>query len=82
MDAAAAVYGVNVLLGLAHVVTEVSSSVVVAAHLGVASLVWTLLVAATAEAARPGVAQRQVALAESENRLPMYGAVGERAEEG
>lgn len=54
VDAAAAVYGVNVLLGLAHVVTEVSSSLVVAAHLGVASVVWALLVATTTVAARSG----------------------------
>jgi cytochrome c oxidase assembly protein subunit 15 len=44
---AAVVYSVNVGLGAAHVFTMVSSAFLVAAHLGLAGLVWSLLVAAT-----------------------------------
>lgn len=40
-------YLVNVLLGAANVFTRVDSSVVIAAHLLMAALVWTTLVAAT-----------------------------------
>ncbi|MFV1990618.1 MAG: heme A synthase [Acidimicrobiales bacterium] len=48
--AAASAYGVNVVLGAAHVFTKVSSSVLVATHLLMAALVWSFLVAAVAVA--------------------------------
>ena len=44
---AAVAYGINVLLGAAHVFTEVSSSAVVTAHLLGACAVWVLLIAST-----------------------------------
>ena len=44
---AEAVYLINVALGAAHVFTMVSSAFLVAAHLGLAAIVWSLLVAAT-----------------------------------
>lgn len=40
-------YLVNVVLGAAHVFTMVDSAFLVAAHLGLAAVVWSLLVAAT-----------------------------------
>ncbi len=42
---AAGAYGVNVALGLVHVVTEVRSAAVVALHLAVAATAWACLVA-------------------------------------
>jgi len=45
-------YGSNVLVGLAHVLTEVRSSLVVTLHLVLAALVWSQLVAATTHAVR------------------------------
>ena len=45
------VYVVNIALGAAHVFTKVSSALLVATHLGLAGLVWALLVAATTMAA-------------------------------
>ncbi len=47
MVAAEAIYLVNVALGAAHVFSMVSSAVLVAAHLGLAAVVWSLLVAST-----------------------------------
>ncbi len=44
---AGTVYMVNVALGAAHVFTMVSSAFLVAAHLGLAAVVWSLLVAST-----------------------------------
>ncbi len=58
---AAGLYAVNIALGAAHVFTRVGSSVLVAAHLLVAALVWTLLVGAAVgardAATRPGPAR-------------------------
>ncbi len=48
LHAATGLYTVNVALGAVHVFTEVDWSGVVAAHLLVAGLVWTCLLAATA----------------------------------
>lgn len=51
---AAACYGLNVFVGLAHVLTEVSSGVIVTGHLVLGALVWCQLVAvATLSARRP-----------------------------
>ena len=47
INAAAAAYLLNIVLGAAHVFTEVGSSALVAGHLVVASLVWALLVGVT-----------------------------------
>ena len=44
---AAALYLLNIALGLLHVVTEVESSWIVALHLGVGATVWAALVAAS-----------------------------------
>jgi len=44
---ALACYVVNVVFGAMHVITEVRSSSIVVAHLGIASTAWTALVAAT-----------------------------------
>jgi MoaA/NifB/PqqE/SkfB family radical SAM enzyme len=49
-------YAVNVGLGAAHVATEVRSAALVAAHLGVATATWTLLVAAALVARQRGPA--------------------------
>ncbi|MCL1597692.1 MAG: COX15/CtaA family protein [Actinomycetia bacterium] len=46
VDIALAGFLVNAVLGLVHVLTEVQSSFVVAAHIGVAGIVWAALVAA------------------------------------
>ncbi len=46
VDVALAGFLVNAFLGLVHVLTEVQSSFVVAAHIGVAGIVWAALVAA------------------------------------
>ena len=64
----------NALLGAAHVVTEVSSSGIVVAHLAVASITWTCLVLATLLArdvpgASPGADSR-----EDERSEPLAGA--------
>jgi cytochrome c oxidase assembly protein subunit 15 len=48
---AAILYLVNIGLGALHVFTQVGSALLVAAHLALASLVWALTVAATADAA-------------------------------
>jgi cytochrome c oxidase assembly protein subunit 15 len=45
--AAETIYLVNVALGAAHVFTMVSSAFLVAAHLGLAAIVWSLLIAST-----------------------------------
>ena len=45
--AAGIVYLINIGLGGAHVLTKVSSALLVATHLGMAAVVWSLLVAAT-----------------------------------
>jgi heme A synthase len=48
LSTALASYSGNVVLGAVHVVTEVSSSAVVSAHLLLAAVAWAALVAATA----------------------------------
>ncbi len=48
---ATGLYAVNIGLGAAHVFTKVGSSLLVAAHLLLAALVWTMLVAAAVGAA-------------------------------
>lgn len=48
---AGAAFTINIGLGAAHVFTMVQSSALVAAHLGLAAIVWVLLVLATAAAA-------------------------------
>lgn len=59
--AANVVYASNIGLGAAHVFTRVDSSVLVAAHLLAAALVWALLVGATVRAI---LASRQATVAE------------------
>lgn len=46
VNGATAVYVLNIAIGAGHVVTKVSSSALVAAHLAAASLSWVLLIAA------------------------------------
>jgi len=50
--AASALFLVNVGVGAAHVVTQVSSALLVAMHLALGALVWSVLVAATTMATR------------------------------
>ncbi len=50
---AAGAFTVNAGLGAAHVFTEVGSSMLVAAHLGLAAIVWAALVSATTAASLP-----------------------------
>jgi cytochrome c oxidase assembly protein subunit 15 len=61
---AAAAFAVNVGLGAAHVFTKVQSSALVAGHLGLAAIVWVLLVTATTAA----LADSQKAAAPSAGR--------------
>ncbi len=51
LAAAVILYAVNIGLGAVHVFTRVGSATLVAAHLALATLVWTLTVATTASAA-------------------------------
>ena len=60
VDVALAGFIVNAVLGLVHVLTEVQSSFVVAAHIGVAGIVWAALVAAFFIALAPKVASIEV----------------------
>jgi heme A synthase len=50
LETAALLYVTNILVGGAHVFTQVSSPVLVAVHLGLASTVWALTVAAAVSA--------------------------------
>ena len=52
VDTTVACYLANIALGAAHVATEVRSSLVVMAHLLIASIAWTALVLAALLAAR------------------------------
>ncbi|MFV1989867.1 MAG: hypothetical protein ACC652_03905, partial [Acidimicrobiales bacterium] len=69
---AAGAYGVNVLLGAAHVFTKVSSSLLVATHLLMAALVWSCLVAAVVMATHssPSVSPRDHRVANSVPTIP------------
>jgi hypothetical protein len=51
---------VNIGLGAAHVFTRVGSATLVAAHLALATLVWTLTVATTATVALEDDPDRKV----------------------
>lgn len=65
---------VNALLGAAHVVTEVSSSGIVVAHLAVASITWTCLVLATLLARDVPGASPDADAHEDERSEPLAGA--------
>jgi len=54
LGVAALLYTANIAVGAAHVATRVESSVLVSLHLGLASTVWVLTVAAAVSAARLG----------------------------
>jgi cytochrome c oxidase assembly protein subunit 15 len=74
LGGAALGFALNIGFGAVHVVTEVDSSVLISAHLLVAALVWTQLVAATARATRP-VGDPGV-ITGAEPRTDRIGAVG------
>jgi hypothetical protein len=52
LGAAATLYLINVLVGAAHVFTQVRSAAMVALHLGLASTVWVLTGATAVSASR------------------------------
>ena len=54
LGTAAVLYLVNIVVGAAHVATEVGSAALVATHLGLAAAVWLLTVAAAVSTARLG----------------------------
>ena len=65
VDVALVGFLVNAVLGLVHVLTEVQSSFVVSAHIGVAGIVWAALVAAFFIALAPETADALVEPADS-----------------
>ncbi len=67
---AATAYGVNVLLGAAHVFTKVGSSLLVATHLLMAAVVWSALVGVLVLAVAPRVRSSQDDVGETDGKAP------------